>query len=445
MATTVVAPARHPDAQPDFNPDIRARRCGLGDRCTCVFGPDRVDEVAGPDRQRRLALAVVDLQPALCDQHAEVGALPPVVAGPVDAQEEGLPFVLQLVPVQRGPAEHQPAAGVERVLPCAGRGREPLHDVVGLLHHHLAPHIGGRQLLPALVDLVDVEVEIDVHVFEDVEQKQRHIGVGARGDVGDRRGPADPRVELAEVHLVGIGVDENVDLEEPPVALLGQAISESAHQLRCGSPTFTGKDFGEHLVATPAAAGRGQPLVADQLGHERADDRAAPSEHRLDRHRAVVDAAHHLDLLADDVGAVLAPVGLRRDEERGLAGVAVWRLDDEFVTETGLFGHASQARPVVDAGQHVRHAWRAGLVAQLGGDDLGVQVLAQAGGGQDQVVAQLLADVLGFAVEEHHRDLGPHAARSGGVDVGPHLGVGQQPVVDLLAALELAGRACRRA
>ena len=114
--------------------------------------------------------------------------------------------------------------------PVAGVAVSCSNDVVGLLHDHLAPHVGPRELLPALVDLVDVQVEVDVHVLEDVEQEQRHVGVGARGDVGDRRRPADPRVELAQVDLVRVGVDEDVDLEEAAVALLGQPVAQAPDQ-----------------------------------------------------------------------------------------------------------------------------------------------------------------------------------------------------------------------
>ena len=46
-----------------------------------------------------------------------------------------------------------------------------------------------------------------------MEQKQRHVGVSARSDIGDRRRAADSRVEFAEVDFAGVGVDEYVDLE----------------------------------------------------------------------------------------------------------------------------------------------------------------------------------------------------------------------------------------
>ena len=64
-------------------------------------------------------------------------------------------------------------------------------------------------------------------------------------------------------------------------------------------------------------------------------------------------------------------------------------------------------------------------------------MLAQRRRREDQVVAELGADRLGLLVEEHHRDLRAHAALEPAAHVGAHLGVLQQPVVDVLAAVEL--------
>jgi hypothetical protein len=91
--------------------------------------------------------------------------------------------------------------------------------------------------------------------------------------------------------------------------------------------------------------------------------------------------------------------------------------------------------------EHVRDRRRARLVAQLGGDDLGVQAAAQRIRRQDQRVALLAADLLGLFVEEHHRD---HRRPAAAGQVLPDLGVAQQVVVDLLAGLELDVRAVLR-
>jgi hypothetical protein len=82
----------------------------------------------------------------------------------------------------------------------------------------------------------------------------------------------------------------------------------------------------------------------------------------------------------------------------------------------------------------------ADLVAQPGGEQLGVEVVAQLRGRQDEVIAELVADPFGLLVEEHHRDLRPDGPGTAALDERPYLGVFQQPVVDLLAAAELEVR-----
>ena len=77
-----------------------------------------------------------------------------------------------------------------------------------------------------VVQLVDVEVEVDAGELEQVEEEERHVGVGEGGVVGHRAGAADARVELAEVHLVVVLVDEDVDVEVAAVALFEQLVAE---------------------------------------------------------------------------------------------------------------------------------------------------------------------------------------------------------------------------
>jgi hypothetical protein len=117
--------------------------------------------------------------------------------------------------------------------------------------------------------------------------------------------------------------------------------------------------------------------VPGQLGHERADDGAVAGEDRLDRDRTVVDPLHHLDLVADDVAPMPLPTGLVVDEEGGLARVAVGRLHDEVGAEASTSGRLEQLVVFLDGHQHIRHARRADLVAQPGGDELGVQLLPE--------------------------------------------------------------------
>ena len=68
-----------------------------------------------------------------------------------------------------------------------------------------------------------------------MKQEQRDIGVRTGGDIGDGRCTADARIELAEVDVVGVDIDEHVDLEETAIALLAESIAESTYQVgsRC--------------------------------------------------------------------------------------------------------------------------------------------------------------------------------------------------------------------
>ncbi|EMQ99300.1 hypothetical protein ADIAG_01293 [Paeniglutamicibacter gangotriensis Lz1y] len=153
--------------------------------------------------------------------------------------------------------------------------------------------------------------------------------------------------------------------------------------------------------------------MTGEFGEERADHGAGAGQYRLDGHRQVVDPAHHLDVLADDVCAVGVPVGFVVDEEGAFARVPVGGLDHQFVAEPGRVGLAAQRAPVTAAGQHVWHRGDPGLVAQTGGDDLRIQSGAQFGRWQDQVVAQLIADHLRFLVAEDLGDLRTDAGTAG--------------------------------
>ena len=87
--------------------------------------------------------------------------------------------------------------------------------------------------------------------------------------------------------------------------------------------------------------------------------------------------------------AVLLPAGLVVDEEGGLAGVAVRRLDHQVGAKPGRRSTADQVLVVLDGGEDVGHAGRADVVAEPGRDELRVQVLAQlrrrAGSGRSRV------------------------------------------------------------
>jgi hypothetical protein len=76
--------------------------------------------------------------------------------------------------------------------------------------------------LPAHVDLLDVELVFHVHVLQQVEEKQRHVGVRLGRQVRHGAGPAEAGVNLAEIELIGVQVMQNVHLEVAAVTLAAQ-------------------------------------------------------------------------------------------------------------------------------------------------------------------------------------------------------------------------------
>jgi hypothetical protein len=77
---------------------------------------------------------------------ARESVYPRIRRGPVDPQEEHPEFVLQLVPVQRGLAEHRRAAAVKRILPIGGMAVSRWTDIVSLLQDYLSPRVGRGEL-----------------------------------------------------------------------------------------------------------------------------------------------------------------------------------------------------------------------------------------------------------------------------------------------------------
>src|SRR6202035_5894679 len=128
------------------------------------------------------------------------------VAWAVHAHEEGLVLGGDLVPVVGDVLEGERAA-VGQAPGAGARGGEDARDVVaGLLHDQLRPDVHRGQRAPAVVDLLHVDRVVHVHELQQVEQEQRHVGVGAGGDVRHRGGPGNPGVQLAQVDRAGVGV-----------------------------------------------------------------------------------------------------------------------------------------------------------------------------------------------------------------------------------------------
>jgi hypothetical protein len=108
---------------------------------------------------------------------------------------------------------------------------------------------------------------------------------------------------------------------------------------------------------------------------------------RLDGTRQVVDAPHDLELFADKLLVVLPPIGFGLDEKGRPAGIAIRRLHHQISSEPGL---VSELQKLVISLCFPECIWRtldAGLITELGSDDLRIDVLAQLDRGKGDVEA----------------------------------------------------------
>ena len=301
-----------------------------------------------------------------------------------------------------------------------------------MLDDDLAPDVDRVGVGPPGVDLVDVDLVVDVEVLQEVEQEQRQLGVGARGHVRHRADARQPRVQLTQVELAGVDVDQVVHLEEAAVALVGQPVAEVLGE----DPGARALGLVEHVevdvVARPAALVRGELGVPGDVGHQRADERAVPREHGLDRERTAVDALHHLQLDAGQLVLRGRPGPMTRAEL--MKNVVLPESPHGSCTTRSVpsppwAARSSRLVVVGDAPQHVRHARDARLVAQPRGHQLGVEPVPQRGGGQRDVDAALGGEPLGGVVDHHEHGLAARALLGG--ELG-ELGVPEQEVVHLL-------------
>ena len=268
-----------------------------------------------------------------------------------------------------------------------------------------------------------------------MEQEQWHVRVGAGRDVRHRADAADPRVELAQVQLAGAGVDEVVDLEEADVALGGEPVTQPPGEVP-RLLLLRARQRRRVVVAGPAAAVRRELGVAGDVVHQRPDERAVPGQHRLDGDRAVVDPAHHLEVLARQrlLRGAGRPVRLVPDEKGGLPRVAVGHLHDQVVAQPGPLREGRQLLVGRRPAQHVRHARHAGLVAEPGRDDLGVEAVPELGGRMGDPEPGARRQRLGLLVEhDEHRP----AAGAVFAHPVPDLAMPQQVIADVLDRLEL--------
>ena len=256
--------------------------------------------------------------------------------------------------------------------------------------------------------------------------------------VGHRARAAHARVELAEVDLAAILVDQEVQVEVAAIPFLPELIAESERHLASLGAHALAERAGEHLVAAPATLVRRQLLLADDLGEQRADDRAAARDAGFQRRAAAVDAFHDLHFrFADDFPGVLGPIGLVGDEKRRVPGVAESGLDDQIVADSRLGGDLAQMRVAFHARQSVGHARHASLVADANRFHLVVTAVAQARRWEPHLDSELLAQRFGLLVEHQERRDRLAAAA---LDVIDDLLVLEHVIVDVLDAFEFLVR-----
>src|SRR5262249_19111762 len=110
-------------------------------------------------------------QATTCNQDSEIGALVAVIVRSADAEKEGLSLALDCAAVVVEAIVDD--AAVVAQMPDTGlrRRRQDVDAVLSVLNHHLAPTVDVVGIGPALVELVDLELEFDPGEFEEVEEE----------------------------------------------------------------------------------------------------------------------------------------------------------------------------------------------------------------------------------------------------------------------------------
>lgn len=92
---------------------------------------------------------------------------------------------------------------------------------------------------PAIVQFLDVDLVVDAGEFHEVEQEERRICIGEGGVVGHRACAADTRIEFAEIDLVVLDIDQEIEVEIAAIAFLAQLVAEAiGHVARLGADLF---------------------------------------------------------------------------------------------------------------------------------------------------------------------------------------------------------------
>ena len=316
------------------------------------------------------------------------------------------------------------------------RPRDPFGHLFGLLQDELGPLVQVLDLRPPFVQLVDVDLVVDLHELEQVEQEQRHVAVGDGRHVRDARRSGHPGIQLTEPKVARSGVQEEVKLEVPSVALPSQPFAHRDRPFAGVTSLLLREEVGRYVVAAPATVVGRELLEADELGHEGTDQRAVPGDHALDRQLPRLDPLHHLELFAGDLPFMAIPVPAVGDEERRLARITVRRLHHEVVPEPTRLRKRDELRVRRRGAHRVGDAGHPGLVTEPCGLDLGIEPVAERGRREHDVEAKLVGELFGLAVEHQERGLPGPVGR----DQIRHLLVRQQVIHDLLDRPERSRR-----
>src|SRR5437667_4276331 len=125
--------------------------------------------------------------------------------------------------------------------------------------------------------------------------------------------------------------------------------------------------------------------------------------HRLDGAGQMVDPPHDLELFLDENVLVLLPVGLRPDEESGAAAIAIGGLHNEIRAELRLAGELQKLAVTLCFTERIGCALDPRFIAELGGDDLGIDPFPELRRWQRNLEAKLSGELFGLLIEHHEK------------------------------------------
>src|SRR5262245_6788421 len=229
-------------------------------------------------------------------------------------------------------------------------------------------------------------------------------------------------------------MDEKIYAEDAAIALLVQPVAELSRHGAHSAP-FNCVAARKDVVSAPAALIGRQFREPGDVQLHWTDERAVTRGNGFQRAWQVIDPAHHLQFPAGDLIRPLVPIFLGLYEERRTARISVWELHDEVGAEPLLERKLLEARPARCLADDVGNARYAGVVAELGGDDFGINMSPELCGRQRNLLSELACNILGLLIEHDEQELAGTAL----LQVCTHLLVTQEVVVDVLDGPKLMG------